>query len=73
MMGRNLVISFLHIWYLVKFLNMCSKTFQAIRLLTGLVSSSLNKFYELTFVFLYKNMYLLHVKKSILITRLIFV
>ena len=70
MMGRNLVISFLHIWYLVKFLNMGSKTFQAIRLLTGLFTSSLNKFYELTFVFLYKNMYLLHVKKSILIIRL---
>ena len=70
MMGRNLMISFLTIWYLVKFLNMCSKTLLAIRLLTGLFTSSLNKFYELTLVFLYKNMYLLHVKKSILIIGL---
>ena len=43
----------------------CSKFSLATRLLTGLVSTSpLNKFVELNIVFLYKFMYLLHVKKN---------
>ena len=63
--------SFLFICYHEKFLNMiCSKFSLATRLLTGLVSTSpLNKFVELNIVFLYKFMYLLHVKKNFFLSQ----